>query len=333
MFLNQEEAHRRLNSSNNLVNLFSKVPYSIPPSGAQDSIDISGVEDSLNIKHLPEENNDFDPDSISDDLIAEGEDSSVEVIESIENKEEDSFQLSSDEEEIEDDDDFEEENNDDENNDDEHEDQLDLEEENHIVVEDEDDDDIEYVPGPIAVVSDEDREIIRQITRRNVDYPNLIANPTENDNYLRILLKTRGRKAGIPGLSEEDRTQVAIDVAKGILSQKEIAAKYNITQPTVSYAAKKAKKKDKRKVDEVINDLRDSALNRLCASIGLITDDKMANLDAVKLSIVSTNLARVVEKMTPKVEEKNEKNRMQVVIFAPETKKESAYRTVEISAG
>lgn len=160
------------------------------------------------------------------------------------------------------------------------------------------------------------------------EYDRMIQSDEEaNVEYKSIGLA--GRKAGVKGLSEDDRTEIAV---RGILgqSQNDIAKKFGVTQPAISYIERnKAKKVDYRPKETVVQDIKDRALQKLYDSLGLIDDDKMANLSAEKLSRVGQNLAGIVNNLASK-EQSNGADKIQVIIYQPELRKEAAFNTIEI---
>lgn len=128
-------------------------------------------------------------------------------------------------------------------------------------------------------------------------------------------------------LTREERTEIAIEARLG-KSQTEIARERSINNLTVhNIAHGKTKGIDEDKVESAINEVKDLALQRLMTSLGLLTDDKLSGCSAKDLSVIASNMGRVVEKVSPKVEQPDNIN---FVIYAPELKQERAFETVEI---
>jgi hypothetical protein len=129
-------------------------------------------------------------------------------------------------------------------------------------------------------------------------------------------------------LTKDERNEIAIDARTGIASQSDIAKERGLNFLTVhNIASGKTKGIDEDKVAQVINTVRDRALDRLMQSLGLLTDDKLSGCTAKDLSLIASNMGRVVEKIQDKTEKPDNIN---FIIYAPELKQERAYETVEI---
>jgi hypothetical protein len=139
-----------------------------------------------------------------------------------------------------------------------------------------------------------------------------------------IQLPGRDRNA----IPKEERTQIAIESRLGVHSQVELARAHGISQYAV-HAIEKGKTKgiDEAQVEKVIGDVKDKALSRLMASLGLLTDDKLSGCSAKDLSVIASNMGRVVEKISPKEAQPDNIN---FIIYSPELKQERAFDVVEI---
>jgi hypothetical protein len=82
------------------------------------------------------------------------------------------------------------------------------------------------------------------------------------------------------------------------------------------------------KVDARLEQIKDTALLKLMASLNLIDGDRLEKCSAKELSGVALNMSRIVKEHTP--QDTNTGPQVQVVIYAPETKSEKAYRIVDI---
>lgn len=133
-------------------------------------------------------------------------------------------------------------------------------------------------------------------------------------------------KKGI-NLSSEVRTEIASRARLGE-SQPSLAQEFNITQANVSSIERgKTKGVDEARVEETINFVKDRALDRLMASLGLLTDDKLSGCSAKDLSLIASNMGRVVEKIQTK---EHTPDNINFIIYAPELKQEKSYETVVI---
>ena len=129
-------------------------------------------------------------------------------------------------------------------------------------------------------------------------------------------------------LTKDERTEIAILSRAGTDTNRELARAFNIEEQTVSLI-KNAKTKgiNEEKVEETINIAKDRALDRLMASLNLLTNDKLSGCNAKDLSVIASNMGRVVEKIQTRTEAPDNIN---FIIYSPELKQERAYETVEI---
>lgn len=129
-------------------------------------------------------------------------------------------------------------------------------------------------------------------------------------------------------LTESERTEIAIRARSGSESQTQIARAMDVNVLTVGNIHHgKVKGIDEEKVEKVINQVKDRALDRLMQSLGLLTDDKLSGCSAKDLSVIASNMGRVVEKIQTKVETPDNIN---FIIYAPELKQEKSFDVVEI---
>ena len=136
---------------------------------------------------------------------------------------------------------------------------------------------------------------------------------------------SRGRNK--VALSEEVRTEIAIRARAGE-TQTELAEEFSLVPSTIHCIEKgKTKGIDEKKVDADLDIVKDKALDRLMVSLGLLTDDKLSGCSAKDLSVIASNMGRVVEKIQPKAEQPDNIN---FIIYTPELKQERAFQVVEI---
>ena len=129
-------------------------------------------------------------------------------------------------------------------------------------------------------------------------------------------------------LTTEERTNIAIESRLGTKSQTEIARANNLRVLTVANIhSGKTKGIDEERVKQVTNNVRDLALERLMASLGLLTDDKLTGCSAKDLSTIASNMGRVVEKIQDKVETPDNIN---FIIYSPELKQEHSFKVIEV---
>lgn len=128
-------------------------------------------------------------------------------------------------------------------------------------------------------------------------------------------------------LTKDERTEIAIETRTGE-KQTVVARDRGLTQLAVhNITHGKVKGIDEKKVEETINEVKDRALSRLMTSLGLLTDDKLSGCSAKDLSVIASNMGRVVEKISPK---ETQPDNINFIIYSPELKQERAFEVVEI---
>lgn len=140
-----------------------------------------------------------------------------------------------------------------------------------------------------------------------------------------VTLPRRGKKDGERDLTVEERTEIATRARIGI-DPKEIASEFNTTVGNVSSIKHGNARINESEVESRIEKVRDLALERLMTSLGFMTNDKLEKCSAKDLSTIAANMSRAVEKTGPR--EGN--NNTQVIIYAPEIRKETSFKVVEI---
>lgn len=144
-----------------------------------------------------------------------------------------------------------------------------------------------------------------------------------------IKKKKVGRKPGIENLTATETNTIAILSRDPYTSQKNVGKEFEVTQSNVSWIENGHNKKvDKEFLQKLDNQIQEKALDRLMTSLNFITDDKLANSDALKLSGIAANMGKVIDKIRPK--EKEEKSNVNVIIYAPQARTESTYKTIEV---
>jgi transcriptional regulator with XRE-family HTH domain len=147
-----------------------------------------------------------------------------------------------------------------------------------------------------------------------------------------ITLKQPKRAGGRgPGLSKQERTEITIAASTSGLfgeakeTQREIAARHGISQIAVAKIKAGEGARDEVAVERALEEARSRAVDRLMASLGLLTDEKISGLDARGISQVAANMARVVEKTTPQAVNQNTIS----IIVAPQIRNEDSFpRTI-----
>ena len=146
-----------------------------------------------------------------------------------------------------------------------------------------------------------------------------------NPNKVAILPNPRAGKR--PELPEQDKVMIKVLAATGD-KQKTIAAQFGTSQGEVS-AIKRGivPVEDQGLSKEVREEAYEKATDLLMRSLGFITDDKLADTSATKLSAIAANMGRVVEKITPR---SDQSQNVQVVIYCPEQRSIEDYKVIEV---
>jgi hypothetical protein len=118
------------------------------------------------------------------------------------------------------------------------------------------------------------------------------------------------------------------------VKSKDVASAFEVSDAEVSFCKSgrigghEPTEERRAKVDERLEKIKDTALLKLMASLNLIDDDRLEKCSAKELSGVALNMSRIVKEHTP--QETNTGPAVQVVIYAPETKTERAYKVVDV---
>lgn len=88
-------------------------------------------------------------------------------------------------------------------------------------------------------------------------------------------------------------------------------------------------------IQDSLGKVRDAAIDRMLASMGLITDDKLKSVSkATDLATIAGTLSKVAQIGIPKESrDANSGPNVQVVVYAPAIKEEKTYEMVEVNAG
>lgn len=150
----------------------------------------------------------------------------------------------------------------------------------------------------------------------------------KSNSNVTVLPKARIGGARGPRLPSFVRTQVAIMTRSGAAKGTEAAAAIGISsQHANDIKNGNIEGVDEEAVDRALGEVRDRALERLMASMNLITDDKLEKCKATDLSVISANMSRIVEKTLPK---QNEGTQMNLIVYAPQLKSEESYKVVDV---
>lgn len=107
---------------------------------------------------------------------------------------------------------------------------------------------------------------------------------------------------------------------------KDVARELNITPSQVSYAKNTTNPKVKGPIQATIGRVQELALDKMMQALGLMSEEKFTNASLKDLSIVAANMAKIVEKTT----QSDAVASVQLIIYAPEMKRESSYKVIDV---
>lgn len=180
---------------------------------------------------------------------------------------------------------------------------------------------------------------LNRIIAGQVPIPELV-NPTkveivEEVPVVRTKIET-GRNQMMSNLSPLERTVMGVMIAKGEATGTQAAKAFNVTAGTALRAAHgKTQGADNERIaaarQERVVETQDLAMNKLLTSLGLMTEDKMANAKLTDLSRVAVDMSRVFEKTLPK-ETNNGTPVVQLTLYCPTIKSEREYKVVDVTS-
>jgi hypothetical protein len=160
------------------------------------------------------------------------------------------------------------------------------------------------------------------------------------DNYLS---DGRGRHNGKRGGENSGRTLGA----KGIPDKIRLLAGFNAhfekaknvgpalgISPISAHMAKKSEghPEVKKKINEKLEIVREDAVTKMLAAMGVVTEDKIKSLKPSRALSVAKDFAHILDKATPKVIQQNDAG-VKIMIYSPGIREEKDYQTVEILNG
>lgn len=148
--------------------------------------------------------------------------------------------------------------------------------------------------------------------------------------------KGGGRRDGDTNLSNEERILIGLCGHNDTL--KNTAATFNISESTVTNCKngrtdragleRTYRPELKNQIDSKLHEARDLALDKLMASMNLLDDDKLKEVSAKDLSLISSNMSRVYQNTYAK--DAAEGAKINIIVYSPELKQTSDYKTIEV---
>jgi hypothetical protein len=165
----------------------------------------------------------------------------------------------------------------------------------------------------------------------NIDEKELQRRLNSQNNLTNVLhkqvAKPPGSKIGSVWADAVVRDTATILYSDGA-SSNAIGKALGTNQQNVSNWVKKPSKVAKEAIEERHNKIKDTALTKLMASLGLIDDAKLEDLGARDLARVAVDMGKVVQVLTPQKAESQAA--VNITVYAPDSKPEHKYKTIEV---
>lgn len=149
---------------------------------------------------------------------------------------------------------------------------------------------------------------------------------TRPDNVETKILQQPGNRLGKRKLGIHQRNEIAVRARLGE-SQPVLAEEFGVTQATISAIERGKTKVNEDIVEKQVDDVADLAMAKLLKSLGYIDNAKLSILDPVKLSVVARNMSGIIGNIRQKDDNGPQ---VMVQIYAPELKKESSYKSLDV---
>jgi len=159
--------------------------------------------------------------------------------------------------------------------------------------------------------------------RRLASPRNLLNNLPRDNSIVMPLHKSNGRSVG------SKNTPQSLQVIAGVLSKTEPTREIVDALDVPASALHSRNPEVVSAVERTTTRIRDLALDKLMASLGIINDETLFNCTAKDASTVARNLAGVVEKLSPK---DAATSGVTLVVYAPQQRQETHYETIDVKA-
>lgn len=174
-------------------------------------------------------------------------------------------------------------------------------------------------------------EALRRLRSPNNLANSLVENPSASPktNHREVVKPSRGTE--VPGSVRDEVARIAL---MGQVPQKVIAREFGLTQPTVSqYKHGKVggvAPTEERRLEHQkrVDDIKDTALLKLMGALGVITPEKLNDLEVKDAARVAKDMAAVYNSLGPK--DTGAGPSVNVVVYSPEIRKESQFKVIEV---
>ena len=164
-----------------------------------------------------------------------------------------------------------------------------------------------------------------QINSRLTSENNLV-NKFGKKNEVQIIPLKQPGNIEKPKLEPEQKDEIAFRARAGE-KQEDLAKEFGVSQSAIGEIEQGRTKVNERLVQDRLDEVQDVALQKLLGSLGFITEDKLQKAKAGELSVIASNMSKVVGNIRQK-----ETTGPQVIVqvYAPELKSESSYKVLDV---
>jgi hypothetical protein len=131
-----------------------------------------------------------------------------------------------------------------------------------------------------------------------------------------------GGKVGMRWHNSDEK----LDIAEASLTQssREVAETFGVSPSTVERISRDPSLQPQ--LGKKAEELRDLALDKLMASLGVINDQTLSKVSARDASMIAANMSKVVDRLSPKAAPDNRV----LVIYAPQQRDEKNFKVVDL---
>jgi len=156
-----------------------------------------------------------------------------------------------------------------------------------------------------------------------------------------------GRPNGAKGLTHEERVEIGVlahELPGGIVADLMNVSPRTVTDAKNGYSQtlsngtthripnERLREDIAARVDSIKEQAVERAAERLLTSLGFLDDEKLANCTAKDISAVGSNLAKIVDFMSPNRKDPTGDVRVNIVLHQPKPAKEEHFDYIEIGA-
>jgi len=124
--------------------------------------------------------------------------------------------------------------------------------------------------------------------------------------------------------------QELIGISANIDGPSVAAREFGVSvQTATKYRDNKTNEELRDKIESQLTDIRDTAMEKLMLSLGVITPESMNGIKPKIASDIAANMSRVVEKTLPK--DRGAINAPTIIFYAPRQRAESDFEVIEVN--